>query len=330
MSDSNALESLKKYTTLVIDTGNFNGIYDWLNVEIEKYKPLDSTTNPSLILKYIENSNTQNILSDFLSKFPSVFDVPLLAKLLFVDIGSKILGKINGKVSIELDPRMSFDILEIVKEAKFIIEEFLKINIPKERILIKIASTWEGIEAGKLLQKEGINCNMTLIFSRVQAIQCAKANVYVISPFVGRISDWFKKHGDNFNARNDPGVQLVKDCYKFMKRNLFGTKVMGASFRNIDQILELTGIDLLTISPVLVEELENSNKICSDVGFVNEEYAFDPNSIIINEKKDFERILGQDKMASELLENGIKKFAEDLIKLENMIRTEIVRLNKWI
>ena len=245
----NQLEQLKQFTTVVADSGDF--------ATLKQYSPRDATTNPSLILKAAQMPEYKFVLdkaiADNKAKASGKLQVSQVIDSLLVLFGAEILEIVPGRVSTETDADLSFDTAALVAKAHRFIEIYKEQGIPRERILIKIASTWEGIRAAELLQKEGINCNLTLLFSLAQAIACAEAGVKLISPFVGRIMDWHKKNaGRDFAPADDPGVLSVKEIYAYYKKFGYQTEVMGASFRNVGEILELTGCDLLTISPQLL------------------------------------------------------------------------------
>jgi len=245
------LDQLKQWTTVVADTGDFSSL--------QKYEPQDATTNPTLLLKAAQMPQYQALVDQALEDNRGA-SVSQVIDLLLVSFGQEILKIIPGRVSTETDAKLSFDRDGLVEKARQFIALYAKNRIPRERVLIKIASTWEGIRAAEILQKEGINCNMTLLFSMPQAIACAEAGARLISPFVGRIFDWFKaKTGRDYPPAEDPGVQSVREIYTYYKKFGYRTQVMGASFRNTGQILELAGCDLLTISPTLLEELRNAS-----------------------------------------------------------------------
>jgi transaldolase len=247
----NALESLKTMTTVVADTGEFNSI--------KALGPVDSTTNPSLIYKAAEQEDYRGLISKAVEEGRSEGLAHIL-DLLAVEFGVKILDLIPGRVSTEVDARLSFDTQGTIEKARKLIGLYESRGIKRERILIKIATTWEGIKAAEVLEKEGIHCNLTLLFSLVQAAACAEAGVRLISPFVGRILDWHKKNSgvSSIPAEEDPGVISVTQIYNYYKMHGYKTQVMGASFRNKEEIMELAGCDLLTISPALLEELKNT------------------------------------------------------------------------
>lgn len=254
---STSLDQLKKYTTCVADSGDFE--------TIAKYKPQDATTNPSLILAAAKKESYAKLIDEAIAygkktgKNPDDQVDAALDRLL-VEFGKEILKIVPGRVSTEVDARFSFSTQDTLTKARHIIELYKDLGVSKDRILIKIASTWEGIKAAEILEKEGIHCNLTLLFSLPQAIACAEAGITLISPFVGRIMDYYKaKEGKSFSPSDDPGVKSVTRIYNYYKQHGYKTVVMGASFRNVGEITELAGCDFLTISPPLLEELMNSN-----------------------------------------------------------------------
>ncbi|HOO18645.1 MAG TPA: transaldolase [Paludibacteraceae bacterium] len=312
----NLLEQLKTYTKVVADTGDFESIIN--------YKPLDATTNPSLIFAASQQEKYQHLVFDAIQYAKKSYvdksqQLKLALDKLSVNFGIKILEIVPGRVSTEVDARLSFDTMGTIQRARDLIALYEKEGISRERILIKIASTWEGIEAAKILEKEGIHCNLTLLFSLVQAIACAEARVTLISPFVGRILDWYKKEGFSFNSPSeDPGVKSVVSIYNYYKKFDYPTQIMGASFRNIQQIIELAGCDLLTISPTLLKELEQTEGILERKLDPEKAKSSDIQRITIDEKI-FRWMLNEDAMATEKLAEGIRNFTKDLRKLENKI-----------
>lgn len=312
----NLLEQLKTYTKVVADTGDFESIIN--------YKPLDATTNPSLIFAASQQEKYQHLILDAIqyakkSHVDKSQQLKLALDKLSVNFGIKILEIVPGRVSTEVDARLSFDTVGTIERARDLIALYEKEGISRERILIKIASTWEGIEAAKILEKEGIHCNLTLLFSLVQAIACAEAQVTLISPFVGRILDWYKKEGFSFNSPSeDPGVKSVVSIYNYYKKFDYPTQIMGASFRNIQQIIELAGCDLLTISPTLLKELEQTEGILERKLDPGKAKSSDIQRVTIDEKI-FRWMLNEDAMATEKLAEGIRNFTKDLRKLENKI-----------
>lgn len=317
----NKLNQLKKYTTIVADTGDFESI--------SIYKPTDSTTNPSLILKATTNPSYQPLIEDAIvfSKKSSLDKQTQLENALdklLVNFGKEILKVVPGRVSIEVDARLSFDTEGTVKKAKKIIDLFKQENIDTSKILIKIAATWEGIQAAKQLEKEGISCNITLLFSLVQAAAAAEANATLISPFVGRILDWYAKNNliQSKEPKDDPGVISVKNIYNYLKNHDYKTQIMGASFRNIEEILELSGLDLLTISPNLLEQL--NKQIGQIEPKLKRENAKKENLTKIKiDEKTFRLMLNENQMATEKLSDGIRLFIKDIIKLEEKILAQL-------
>lgn len=306
----NQLEQLKQFTTVVADTGDFQSM--------QAYTPRDATTNPSLILKAVQKPEYQPLLAQAVAQNAGKSSDEIIDQLL-ISFGIKILEIVPGRVSTETDARLSFDTEATVAKGRQLIALYEAAGISRERILIKIASTWEGIRAAEILEREGIRCNMTLLFSLAQAAACAEAGAQLISPFVGRIYDWFKKQtGQEIFGADDPGVLSVKRIYNYYRKFDYKTEIMGASFRNTSQILELAGCDLLTISPDLLQKLSDSDtKISSKL---NPETAKLSNleKIEITEKS-FRFLLNEDAMATEKLSEGIRLFCADTIKLEALI-----------
>ena len=296
----NSLERLEELKTqIVADTGDID--------LIKKYRPIDVTTNPSLILKVSTDDRFKHLLNS--NDLEQVL----------VNFGTEISKEIDGYVSTEVNPKYSHNTDETIKIARKIIRLYQKNGIPKERILIKIASTWQGIQAAKELEKEGIKCNMTLIFSLTQALACAQANVTLISPFVGRITDWYKEKGHVINKIDDDfGVKNVKEIYNYYKFNNYKTIIMGASFRNIDQIKALAGLEKLTISPKLIDELSKD----TDSTFIENLVVTKDYSTEIIKQDSFETKLNNDEMANFKLNEGISKFINDTNKLEELIKIE--------
>ncbi|WP_150468289.1 transaldolase [Francisella sp. SYW-9] len=316
------LEQLKKVTMVVADTGDFE--------LIKKYKPVDATTNPSLILKAVKDKKYSDLAKQTIQsvkeKNPNLNTDELVKEILIeilVTFGIKILEVIDGKVSSEVDARVSFNAAETIDYARKIIAKYEDEGISKGRVLIKIAATWEGIKAAKILQKEGINCNLTLIFDKAQAQACAEAGVYLISPFVGRITDWQIKENNLVgfpDIKDDDGVNSVKAIYNFYKSHGFKTIVMGASFRNAEQVIALAGCDALTISPALLEELEQRKEPL--------ERALTDNLDVSNQDPElteskFRWLLNESAMATHKLSEGIRQFAKDTVELENIIKENI-------
>ncbi|WP_413283369.1 transaldolase [Vibrio sp. MA40-2] len=315
---SNKLEQLRKITTVVADTGDIEAI--------RKYKPEDATTNPSLILKAAQIPQYAPLIEDAIKYAKSQStdknqQIQDTCDQLAVNIGKEILTTIPGRISTEVDARLSYDTEGSVAKARQLVKMYNDAGITNDRILIKLASTWEGICAAEILEKEGINCNLTLLFSFAQARACAEAGAFLISPFVGRIMDWYKaKEGRDFEAQEDPGVLSVTKIYNYYKEYGYDTVVMGASFRNIGEILEIAGCDRLTIAPQLLQELEDAQ------GEVVEKLVEVTN---VNTRPDrmtkaeFLWEHNQDPMAVEKLAEGIRNFAVDQGKLEQMIAEKL-------
>jgi transaldolase len=306
----NQLEQLKQYTTIVADTGDFQAM--------KAFTPRDATTNPSLILKAVLKDEYKPLLEKAVrdNAGKSVDDI---TDRLLVAFGLEILKIIPGRVSTETDARLSFDTPATIAKGRALIALYEAAGIPRERILIKVASTWEGIRAAEVLEKEGIRCNLTLLFSLPQAIACAEAKVQLISPFVGRIYDWYKKStGQEYTGADDPGVQSVKRVYNYFRKFGYQTEVMGASFRNTSQIVELAGCDLLTISPELLQKLADSDAPVTRKLSMEEAQASDLKQVSLDEKT-FRFMLNEDAMATEKLAEGIRLFCADAVKLEKMI-----------
>ena len=306
----NQLEQLKQFTTVVADTGDFQSI--------QAYTPRDATTNPSLILKAVQKDEYKPLLGKAVRDHPNASTAEIIDRLL-IAFGVEILQTIPGRVSTEVDARLSFDTQATVAKGRDLIALYSNAGIARERVLIKIASTWEGIRAAQILEKEGIRCNMTLLFSLAQAIACAEAGAQLISPFVGRIYDWYKKStGIDYVGAEDPGVQSVKRIYNYYRKFGYKTEVMGASFRNTSQILELAGCDLLTISPDLLQQLADSDAPVERK--LSAEAAPSANIVqmSLNEEA-FRFMMNEDAMATEKLAEGIRAFCVDSGKLKQMI-----------
>lgn len=313
----NLLEQLKNYTQVVADTGDFQSI--------EAYKPVDATTNPSLIYAASQDAKYKHLIDDaiaFAQKFSTNKTEQLTKAMdkLAVNFGLEILKIVPGRASTEVDARLSFDTDATVLKAREIIALYEENGISRERILIKIASTWEGIKAAEILEKEGIRCNLTLLFSQAQAIACAEAGVRLISPFVGRILDWYKKDRGvaEIPATEDPGVISVTNIFNYYKKFGYTTQVMGASFRNIGEICELAGSDLLTISPGLLKELEQTEGALEKKLDAEKAKTMELERVPMDEKT-FRWMMNEDAMATEKLAEGIRNFTKDLIKLEKQI-----------
>ena len=306
----NQLEQLKQYTKVVADTGDFQSI--------KAFAPSDATTNPSLILKAVQKEQYRPFLEKAAQDHRAQGTAGVVDRLLVV-FGAQILAVIPGRVSTEVDARLSFDTEATVAKGRELIWLYEAAGIPRERVLIKIASTWEGICAGRQLQREGIACNMTLLFSLAQAVTCADAGAQLISPFVGRIYDWYKKStGIDYQGADDPGVQSVKRIYEYYRRFGHATEVMGASFRNTSQIIELAGCDLLTISPELLDQLSQSQAPLSRKLDAQEAQHAAIKQLVL-EEKEFRFMLNEDAMATEKLAEGIRQFCTDAIKLDKLV-----------
>lgn len=313
----NLLDQLKKYTQVVADTGDFESM--------KQFQPVDATTNPSLIFaaaqketytKLVNHSITFGKLNNG-SREQQLTDT---MDMLSVAFGMEILKIVPRRVSTEVDARLSFDTEASILKARKLISLYEQNGISREKVLIKLAATWEGITAAGKLEQEGIHCNLTLLFSMAQAISCAEAKVQLISPFVGRIYDWYKKDRgvEHIPGPQDPGVHSVKNIFHYYKKFGYHTEVMGASFRNTEQITELAGCDLLTISPNLLAELEKSDSLLEQKLDDKESMHMDLNKITLDEK-DFRWMHNQDPMAVEKLSEGIRKFTADLIRLEEFV-----------
>mmetsp|Transcript_16043 Transcript_16043/g.19592 ORF Transcript_16043/g.19592 Transcript_16043/m.19592 type:complete len:326 (-) Transcript_16043:1828-2805(-) len=310
----NQFDQLKALTTIVADTGDIEAI--------RKFKPQDATTNPSLIYKAATMSAYENLVENAIVYGKG--DVSTVMDKLAVNFGAEITKIVPGYVSTEVDARLSFDTEATIAKAKRIIELYKEAGVEKERILIKIAATWEGIKAAEVLEKEGITCNLTLIFSKAQAIACAEAGCTLISPFVGRIMDWNKKNAgvDGYKPSEDPGVISVTNIYNYYKKYGFKTIVMGASFRNVEEILELAGCDRLTIAPALLEKLTNNTDEVVQKLDATKSSSLDIEKVDMSENT-FRWMLNEDAMATEKLAEGIRNFAIDIVKLEDVIKSKI-------
>jgi len=312
MNTPNQLEQLKQFTKVVADTGDF--------ASMKEYAPQDATTNPSLILKAAAMPGYAHLLDQAVKDAGTTATTAQVIDRLLVLFGTEILKIVPGRVSTEVDARLSFDRDGSIAKAREIIALYAKAGIPRERILIKLASTWEGIKAAELLQREKINCNLTLLFSFAQAVACAEAKVQLISPFVGRILDWYKKStGKDYAPAEDPGVKSVTEIYTYYKKFGHATEVMGASFRNKGEITELAGCDLLTISPQLLGELKaGTDPLVRKLDPVKAQAA-DLKKVTFDEKG-FRFAFNEDAMATEKTAEGIRVFAADIVKLEQLIR----------
>jgi transaldolase len=312
----NQLEQLKKVTIVVADTGDFESIKD--------YQPQDATTNPSLIYAATQKEKYAHLLDEVVadrkkSGLSGEAQIEDIIEHLLVKFGCEILKIVPGRISTETDARYSFDTEGSIGKARQLIKLYEEQKIPRERVLIKIASTWEGINAAERLQKEGIKCNLTLMFSLPQAVRCAEAKVQLISPFVGRIYDWYKAHEKrDYKGPEDPGVHSVQEIYTYYKKFGYKTEVMGASFRNVGQILELAGCDALTISPELMKELSESTEPVERKLDPAKAASAQIDKLELDEKK-FRWLVNENAMATEKTSEGIRKFAADVVKLEKVV-----------
>jgi transaldolase len=316
----NQLEQLKKFTKVVADTADFESM--------KEFKPQDATTNPSLVYAATQKQQYGRLLDGVLkerknSGLSGQAQIEDICDHLLVQFGCDILEIVPGRVSTETDARLSFNVDGSIKKARRLIELYEDRKVPRERVLIKVASTWEGLTAAEQLQKEGIHCNLTLLFSLVQAVRAAGANAQLISPFVGRIYDWYKKENKrDYTGPEDPGVQSVTEIYMYYKKFDIPTEVMGASFRNTGQILELAGCDCLTISPELMEELSKSTDPVERKLSPEKAKAANVEKLELDEKK-FRWLLNENAMATEKLSEGIRKFAADVVKLEKFVASKL-------
>jgi len=316
----NQLEQLKKFTKVVADTADFESIKD--------FKPEDATTNPSLVYAATQKQQYGHLLDEVLkdwknSELSGQAQIEDVCDHLLVQFGSDILEIVPGRVSTETDARLSFNVEGSINKARRLIQLYEERKIPRERVLIKIASTWEGLLAAEQLQKEGILCNLTLMFSLPQAVRAAEAKVQLISPFVGRIYDWYKKEMKrDYIGSEDPGVQSVSEIYTYYKKFNIPTEVMGASFRNIGQIRELAGCDCLTISPELMKELFESTELLERKLDPEKVKSAKIDKLELDEKK-FRWLLNENAMAYEKTGEGIRKFAADVVKLEKFVASKL-------
>ena len=315
----NSLDQLKQHTTVVADTGNFK--------QLAAFTPRDATTNPSLILKAVQQPAYAPLFKDAVARSPSKAIDEVVDQVL-VRFGLEILKVLPGRVSTEVDARLSFDAAATVERAHRLMALYEAAGIGRERVLIKMASTWEGIQAARVLESEGIRCNLTLLFAFCQAVACAEAGAQLISPFVGRIYDWHKKaagtawvEADHTGA-NDPGVKSVTQIFQYYKKFGITTEVMGASFRNVGQITALAGCDLLTISPDLLAELQASSQPVTPALTVAAAQASSIHAVSFNEAS-FRFALNEDAMSSDKLSEGIRGFAVDSVKLDALIKAEL-------
>ncbi len=316
---SNLLSALRAVTTVVADTGDVDAI--------KKYQPVDATTNPSLLLKAAAIPQYASIIEHAINwakqqSNDTTAQVADAADKLAVLIGKEIVSVIPGRISTEVDARLSFDTAATVTQAQKLIAMYAEEGISKDRILIKMASTWEGIKAAEILEQQGIQCNLTLLFSFAQARACAEANVFLISPFVGRILDWYKQSTgmDSYAGADDPGVQSVTAIYNYYKSHGYKTVVMGASFRNTDEIIELAGCDRLTIAPTLLEELANTQGDL--IVKLQDNGATQPPPAALTESQ-YRWDMNEDAMATEKLAEGIRNFTIDQIKLEAVLQAKL-------
>ncbi|QTH65051.1 transaldolase [Psychrosphaera ytuae] len=312
---TSVLKQLREMTTVVADTGEIDAI--------KKFRPVDATTNPSLLLKAAQIPEYKTYLEQAVAFAKQESNDPEqqledAADQLAVLIGKEINALIPGRISTEVDARLSFDTEKTVAKALRLIDLYEKAGITKDRVLIKIASTWEGIKAAEELEKQGINCNLTLLFSFAQARACAEAGVYLISPFVGRILDWYKANGEQqtFTGEEDPGVISVRNIYQYYKEHGYNTVVMGASFRNTDEIMALAGCDRLTIAPALLEELDNIEQTLPKVLSFEGDIKARPAPMT---EAQFRWEHNEDPMATQKLAEGISNFAKDQVKLEKLL-----------
>jgi transaldolase len=316
----NQLEQLKKFTKVVADTADFESIKD--------FKPEDATTNPSLVYAATQKQQYQHLLDEVLtdrkkSGLSGAAQIEDICDHLLVQFGTDILEIVPGRVSTETDARLSYDVEGSIKKARQLIKLYEERKIPRERVLIKIASTWEGLNAAEQLQKEGIKCNLTLMFSLPQAVRAAEAKVQLISPFVGRIYDWYKKENKrDYTGPEDPGVESVTEIYTYYKKFGISTEVMGASFRNPGQIRELAGCDCLTISPELMKELSESAEPLERKLDPEKAKKADVQRLDLDEKK-FRWMFNDNAMAYEKTGEGIRKFAADVVKLEKFVASKL-------
>lgn len=307
---SNKLEQLKQVSDVVADTGDFEAI--------RRYKPMDATTNPSLLLKAAQSESHSALVDEALAKTDSI---TAASDYLAVAVGCEILKIVPGRVSTEVDARLSFNTQASIDKAKYLVDLYAAQGIGTDRILIKLASTWEGIRAAEILQKEGINCNLTLLFSFEQAAACADAGVFLVSPFVGRILDWYKTNTDKkeYSPFEDPGVQSVTRIYNYFKQHNYDTVVMGASFRNAGEIEALAGCDRLTIGPVFLEELEKDTGKLERV--LSPDNTGEPIAKLQAKEPEFRLSLNESAMATDKLSQGIRQFAVDQRNLEKLLQS---------
>ncbi len=306
------LDQLKALTKVVADTGDF--------ASMKEFAPQDATTNPSLILKAASMPEYAALVDQAIAQSPASDPLDKVIDRLLVVFGLEILKIVPGRVSSEVDARLSFDTEATLTKAREIIALYAAAGIAKERVLIKIASTWEGIKAAEILEKEGIRCNLTLLFSFAQAVACAEAGVQLISPFVGRILDWYKAKNPtaDYTGDKDPGVVSVTEIYNYYKKFGYKTEVMGASFRNTSEITELAGCDLLTIGPALLADLKKSDAPVVKKLDASKAASLDLKKVSFDEKS-FRFAMNEDAMATEKTAEGIRQFSADIVKLEKLI-----------
>ena len=314
---STLLSQLKAVTTVVADTGDLNSI--------AQFRPVDATTNPSLLLNASQQEFSKDMLTSAINyarqHAEPAQQVALAGDKFAVEVGTAISKLVPGRVSTEVDARLSFDRDATIAKARQLIALYRENGIGTDRVLIKIASTWEGIQAARVLEQDGIQCNLTLLFHKAQAIACAEANAYLISPFVGRILDWYKAHtGEEYTADTDPGVLSVREIYQYYKDHGYKTIVMGASFRNIGEVLALAGCDRLTISPALLTELEQQD---GELTVHLRDQGPTKAAPAIMTETEFRWAMNEDAMATEKLAEGIRKFAADQCKLEQLIQSQL-------
>lgn len=321
VAKANQLDQVKKFSTVVADTGDFETIRD--------FKPTDATTNPSLIYAATQNDRYHHFLEEVLvdrknSGLTGVARMEDIIDRLLVKFGCAILEIVPGRVSTETDARLSFNVQASIEKARRLVDLYQEQGVGRERVLIKIASTWEGILAAEQLQNEGIKCNMTLLFSLPQAVRSAEVKAQLISPFVGRIYDWFKAANErDYAGAEDPGVQSVTEIYTYYKKFGIETEVMGASFRNVGQVLELAGCDLLTISPDLMAKLSQSHDPVERKLTPEQAKSAEVKRLDRLDEQTFRYLLNQDAMATEKTAEGIRKFAADIAKLEEFVASKI-------
>jgi len=319
-TELNQLEQLRKFTKIVADTADFESI--------KEFKPQDATTNPSLVYAATQKPEYAHLLDEVLadrkkSGLSGAAQIEDICDHLLVQFGCDILEIVSGRVSTETDARLSFDVEGSIRKARQLVKLYEERKVPHERVLIKVASTWEGINAAEQLQREGIRCNLTLMFSLPQAVRCAEAKVQLISPFVGRIYDWYKAANKrDYVGSEDPGVQSVNEIYTYYRKFDYKTEVMGASFRNVRQILELAGCDLLTISPELMKELSESYDPVERKLDPEKAKKADVKRLELDEKK-FRYLVNDNAMATEKTAEGIRKFAADVVKLEKFVASKL-------